>query len=323
MTTKRTSKKAKKKTPAKPKRGVAKRTVKGASAAAKSKKRPSKSATKAQVSGPKLPRLPKGGLRDIGLVSFGKKAIKKKLRPPPKGAVGLELAASIADRQQVPDTRVSPFRKICDLLITAADGTLHSGTGWFISSRVLVTAGHCVAVFRPGTSIHGIVNKILVMVARHGETEASDSHFGWVEVGRENLRVHERWLQDGDLDFDFGAIILPPDQPLGKKVGFIRPRSFVDQQLNGAFSTLAGYPDNVPEGTQWFETNPIRRVEGSRLFYDIFTIEGQSGSPLFFANNTEQVACAIHNLGDAPFNSGVRITQSVIDQFNSWIAETQ
>lgn len=275
------------------------------------------------MSQPKLPPLPKNGPRDIALLTFGKKATRTKIRPPEEGVLGFGIAANAADRQQVPDTHVSPFRKICDLLITAADGSLHSGTGWFISPRVLVTAGHCIAVFRPGTSIHGMVNKILVMPGRHGETESSDSFFGWAEAERENLRVHERWLQDGDLDFDFGAIILPPDRALGEKVGFIRFRNFPDQQLDGAIPTLAGYPDNVPEGTQWFETNPIRRVEERRLFYDIFTIEGQSGSPLFFANDTQQVACAIHNLGDAPFNSGVRITPSVIDQLNSWIAETQ
>src|SRR6185295_5499963 len=130
-------------------------------------------------------------------------------------------------------------RKICDLIITAADGTFHSGTGWFVAPRLLVTAGHCVAIFRPQTPIHGIVNKILVMPARHGETMPANSFFGWVEVGRENLRVHERWLQNGDIDFDFGAIILPPDKPLGNTVGFFAFQDFPDQSLNGASPTLA------------------------------------------------------------------------------------
>jgi V8-like Glu-specific endopeptidase len=270
-----------------------------------------------------LPRLPKDGPRDIGLQSFGDKPIKKKLRPPAAGAVGFGLADSTADREQVPDTHISPFRKICDLIITAADGSRHSGTAWFISPRVLVTAGHCIAVRKPGTSIHGMVNKILVMPARHGETDADDSFFGWAEVERENLRVHDRWLNHGDVDFDYGAIILPADDALVGKVGFIFPKDFSDQQLDGAIATLAGYPDNVPEGTQWRETNPVRRVEENRLFYDIFTIEGQSGSPVFFANDAGQAAFAIHTLGDEPFNSGVRITPSVIDQLNTWIAETQ
>lgn len=328
MTTRRTAKKsAKKTTRAKPQRRVAKKPVKRAADTAKSKRRTPKSTAEVRVSDePKLPRLPKRGPRDIGFLSFGKKAIRKKPRMPAAGAGELELAANTADRRQVSDTRQSPFRKICDLLITASGGSLHSGTGFLIAPRVLVTAGHCVAVFRPQTPAHGIVKKIIAMPARHGETQPSNSFFGWVEVGRENLRVHERWLQHGDIDFDFGAIILPPDKPLGNVVGFFGVQDFPDQSLNGASPTLAGYPDNVPEGTQWLETNSIREVTPRRLSYDIFTIGGQSGSPLFFGNSQVQTACAIHNFGhlnNSPFNSGVRINASVIAQLNTWIAESQ
>lgn len=328
MTKKRTAKKATKKTArAKPKRRVAKKPAKRAATAAQRKKRTPRSKAEVQVSYElKLPRLPKHGPRDIGFLSFAKKPTRRRIQKPTAGAGELELAGNTADRRQVSDTRVSPFRKICDLLITAADGTQHSGTGWFIAPRLLVTAGHCVAVFRPQTPVHGIVNKVLVMPARRGETQPSNSFFGWVEVGRENLRVHPRWLNNGDIDFDFGAVILPPDKPLGSTVGFFGVRDFPDQNLNGASPTLAGYPDNVPEGTQWFETNPIRELTPRRISYDIFTIGGQSGSPLFFGNSQGQTACAIHNFGhlnNSPFNSGVRINASVIAQLNAWIAESQ
>ena len=311
MTQKRSSKKAKKtKASAKPKsRSTTKSSKKKAAKA---------SSPQIQVVQPKLPPLPKGGLRDIGELSFGKQARKKTRRAP--GGAGLAMAGSTADRKQVADTRQSPFRKVCDLIITAADGSLASGTGWFISPRTLVTSGHCVAVFRPDTPAHGMVRRILIMPARNGETDASNSHFGWIQVEQENLRVHESWLQHGILDFDYGAIILPPDQPLGATVGFFGYQDFPDQTLNGSRPTLAGYPDNAPDGTQWFETNPIRQVSPGRLFYDIFTAGGQSGSPVFFANNEGQIACAIHNFGDTPFNSGVRITASVVAQLNAWRA---
>ena len=263
------------------------------------------------------PQLPKRRLRDIGELTFGKQAIREKT-PEAPGAVGFGLAESAADRKPVADTSQSPFRKICDLLITAGDGSLHTGTAWFISERTLVTCGHCVAVFNPGTPAHGLVRKILVMPARHGETQASNSHFGWVEVSRENLRVHQRWLQQGDLDFDIGAIILPPERPLGATIGFFGFSNFPDQVLNGARATLAGYPDDVPDGTQMFETNPIRQVAPNHLFYDIFTVAGQSGSPVFFVNGDQQVACAIHNFGNTPLNSGVRITPTIAAQLNQW-----
>jgi len=311
VTQKRSSKKAKNtKTAAKPK---PRSTTKSP------KKKAAKATTpKVQVVEPKLPPLPKQGLRDIGELSFGKQARKKFRRA--LGGAGLSLAGNAADRRQVGDTRQSPFRKICDLIITTADGVLASGTAWFISPRTLITSGHCVAVFRPDTPAHGMVRKILVMPARNAETQASDSHFGWVEVVRENLRVHESWLQHGILDFDYGAIILPPDQPLGMTVGVFGYQDFPDEILNGSRPTLAGYPDDVPDGTQWEETNPIRQVSPGRLFYDIFTAGGQSGSPVFFADNEGQVACAIHNFGDTPFNSGVRITPSVVAQLNAWRA---
>jgi V8-like Glu-specific endopeptidase len=308
MTTKLRSKKTKK---PKLKSSATKKSAKSATA---SKKKAKKTTTPQ----PKLPRLPKGGLKDIGLMSFGKKAVRKKASKAATGGLGLGIAANIADRQRAVDTRVSPFRKICDLVITAADNSLHSGTAFFISPRMLLTCGHCLFIFQPGTSAHGPVKKILVMPARNGETNAAQSLVGWAEVTTENTRVHDRWRLEGNLDFDYGVMILPPNQPLGSQVGIFNVNHFQDQALNNARPTLSGYPDNVPDGTQWFETNPIRQVAPARLFYDIFTFGGQSGSPVFFANNTQQTACAIHNFGNVPFNSGVRITPAVIAQLNAW-----
>ncbi len=214
------------------------------------KQNPTKS--KAKPPAPKLPRRPKGGFKDIGLLSFGKEAIRKPASDD-LGAIGA-AAGSIVDRQRVADTRVSPFRKICDLVITAGDSTRHSGTAWFISPRTLVTCGHCLFVFSPGTAAHGMVNKVLVMPARNGETQASKSLVGWVEVTQENFRVHDRWRNEGNLDFDYGVIILPPNQALGGQVGFFNFDHFTDQRLDESRPTLSGYPDNAPDGTQWKPT---------------------------------------------------------------------
>jgi V8-like Glu-specific endopeptidase len=264
-------------------------------------------------------RLPEGEFRDIGELTFGKRdAADASLQPK---SVLLGSAVSTADRVRVAEVTQPPWRKICDLLITAADGTLHTGTGWFISPRTLVTAGHCVFVFNPGTPAHGLARSVLVMPARNGETDAAHSPFGWVEVPRENLRVHERWASDGDLGFDYGAVILPAAAPpLGSQVGFFGVGHFLDQDLDESAPVLSGYPDNVPDGTQWMERNPIKEVTQTRVFYDIFTFSGQSGSPVFFRNNNRDIACAIHNFGDVTLNSGVRINPDVIAQLDAWKA---
>lgn len=307
MTTKLRSKKAKK---SKPSSGSTKKSTKRAIAQTKRAK------PKAKAQAPELPRPPKDGFKDIGLLSFGKKAIRKPSNDA-LGAVGPAAAGTLVDRQRVVDTRVSPFRKICDLVITAADSTPHSGTAFFISPRTLVTCGHCLFVFQPGTSAHGMVRKVLVMPARNGETDASQSLVGWVEVDQDSMRVHDRWKDEGNLDFDYGVIILP-DQTMGNHLGVFNCEHFSDQDLQDARPTLAGYPDNVPDGTQWRETNPIKQVKPAHLLYDIFTFGGQSGSPVFFADDAGQTACAIHNFGNVPFNRGVRITPAVKAQLNAW-----
>jgi glutamyl endopeptidase len=252
-------------------------------------------------------------LRDIGELSFGQR------KTPSPGVLTPKSANNIADRARVTNVADPPWRKVSDLLITAGDGTRHSGTAWFISPRTLVTAGHCVSVFRPGSPAHGMVRSILVMPARNGETSASNSPFGWVEVPRQNLQVHSRWANNGDLGFDYGAIILPQKvPPLGEQTGFFGYGHFLDQDLDESRPTLSGYPDNVPEGTQWFEVNLIKEITTGRVFYDIFTFAGQSGSPVFFRNNNRQIACAIHTFGDVSLNSGVRINPQVIAQLNAW-----
>lgn len=247
--------------------------------------------------------------RDIAELTFGK-------REATATALG---TAEAANRSRVTDVSQPPWRKICDLLIVAADGTQHSGTGWFISPRTLVTAGHCVFVVNPGHPAHGLVRGVRVMPARNGETDPAQSLVGWAEVPRDGLRVHPRWANNRDLGFDYGAVILPPSAPpLGERVGFFGYGHFLDRDLDESSPVLSGYPDDVPEGTQWAERNRIKELTTTRVFYDIFTAQGQSGSPVFFRNNNRDIVCAIHNFGDVPLNSGVRINPDVVAQLNAW-----
>lgn len=252
--------------------------------------------------------------RDIGELSFG---------PPPEPEASAESAASPAQRRRVTDERLMPWSAVCDLLITARDNSLHTGTGWFISPTMLVTAGHCVFVHAQGTSAHGFVKEIRVMPGRRGETSAAQSLFGWAVAPEGSFEAHDLWKRDGLRDFDYGVIALPASTPLGQQTGFFRFTDF--QQLNGSTPIISGYPDNVPpgtvpEGTQWFEQNFIRGVSERRVSYDIFTASGMSGSPVFFEIQDEGfVACAIHNFGAQPLNTGVRINREVANQLDAWL----
>jgi V8-like Glu-specific endopeptidase len=263
----------------------------------------------------RLPEPPEGGWRDIGLETYG---------PPREREDSLRNASSPAERRPAPDLRLQPWSRICDLLITARDGSKHSGTAWFISHRTLVTAGHCLFVHNRGRAIHGFVKEIVVMPARRGEMFESHSLFGWALAPEGSFQVHPEWERRGDRDFDYGVIVLPQATPLGARTGFFRYGNF--ENLNGAMPFLSGYPDDeprgtIPEGTQWFERNPIMSVTPRRVDYDIFTVLGMSGSPVFLdvPERQDTVACAIHNFGDQHLNTGVRINQEVSNQLDAWL----
>ena len=252
-------------------------------------------------------------LKDVGEMTFGKR--KETLSQES----ARELSAAVDQRRRVNgnDIRRSPWRSICDLLITANGGTRHTGTGFFISPRTVLTAGHCLFIHNPGSVAHGLVREVLIMPARNGETNAAQSPFGWIRVRRNDLLVHTRW-RSGDLDFDYGVMILPEEaSEIGESVDRIEYGHFENADLDGSRPTLSGYPDDMPEGTQWFEVNTIKELTFRSVSYDIHTAAGQSGSPVFFPNDAGNVACAIHNWGDT-LNRGVRINREVIDQLDEW-----
>ena len=255
-------------------------------------------------------------LKDIAEMTFGRRKAFKRAN---KGVLGMAAAAALGRRQvSSQDISFTPWRNICDLRITANDGTRHSGTAWFISPRTLVTAGHCLFVFKKNQPVHGMVRTVRVMPARKGELDEDHSLFGWAEVDRDDLVVHPRWEQ-GDLNFDYGAIKLREPLPALANVNDkFNYAHFGDQDLEQSTPTLSGYPDGVPEGTQWFEVNRIMQVTSHRVFYTINTEQGQSGSPVFFQDGIEIIACAIHNFGDESLNSGVRINAEVVEQLNEW-----
>ena len=98
-------------------------------------------------------------LRDIGEASFG---------PPPPIA---ETVHGPDDRVQITNTAAYPWRVNSSLLITAADGSMWIGTGWFIGPHSLMTAGHVVYIKNSGVpGRDGWVRSINVMPGRNGSS---------------------------------------------------------------------------------------------------------------------------------------------------------
>ncbi|WP_081804109.1 trypsin-like serine peptidase [Corynebacterium glyciniphilum] len=189
------------------------------------------------------------------------------------------------DRQQVEETRTSPYRRVGQLTFqTGTDSYIC--TGWLISPDTVATAGHCLAdnssniTFSPGRN--GSVNPF-------GTQNATqvwyDQDFG--QEGR-----------------DWGAIKL--DKPVGDNVGWFGITSTDGEDLIGDDARIIGYPGDKPSGTLWQHTGEVTASDARRVTYNTDTFGGQSGSAV--TDDTGDIAYGIHVAGTPEKNWATRIT---------------
>lgn len=240
-------------------------------------------------------------LRDIGEASFG---------PPPPEA---ETVHGPDDRVQITNTSIYPWRVHASLLITAADNSMWIGTGWFIGPHTLMTAGHVVYIKNSGVpGRDGWVKSINVMPGRNGSTLPYGS------VTSTNFRSVTGWTNSGDPNYDYGAIIIPTE--LGNTVGWFGFGAYPDADLRAAIGNISGYPGDKPAGTQWYDSRQIASVDSRKVYYDIDTVGGQSGSAVYRIINGARYGIAIHAYGGATTNSGTRIVTPVYNNMVAWKA---
>jgi V8-like Glu-specific endopeptidase len=240
-------------------------------------------------------------LRDIGEASFG---------PPPPPT---ETVHGADDRVKINNTSVYPWRAHASLLITAADNSSWVGTGWFIGPHTLMTAGHVVHIKNSGVpGRDGWVKKIQVMPGRNGGSLPYGS------VTSSNFRSVVGWTTSGDQNYDYGAIIIPTD--LGNTVGWFGFGVYSDSDLQSSVGNISGYPADQDAGTQWYDARKIASVNSRKVYYDIDTYGGQSGSAVYRIIDGGRYGVAIHAYGGATTNSGTRIVKPVFDNMVAWKA---
>jgi V8-like Glu-specific endopeptidase len=90
-----------------------------------------------------------------------------------------------------------------------------------------------------------------------------------------------------------------------------------DDTLDNMLLNLSGYPHDKP-GTQWYHANRIVSTSDSKVYYQIDTSKGQSGSPVWREHNGHRHVVAIHTTGQRWSNSGIRIMRYVFDNLQAW-----
>jgi V8-like Glu-specific endopeptidase len=244
---------------------------------------------------------PTAALPDIAEASFG--------APGPFA----ETVHGPDDRVQISPAGGHPWRMHASLLITAADNSRWIGTAWFIGPHTLATAGHVVFIKNSGVpGRDGWVRSINVMPGRDGAALPYGS------VTSTDFRSVLGWTESGDEDYDYGAVIIPTD--LGSATGWFGFGAWSDADLASVTGNISGYPGDKPSGTQWYDARTIAAVGPNKVYYDIDSAGGQSGSAVYRLFNGGRYGVAVHAYGGPTTNSGTRITRPVFDNLRTWRA---
>lgn len=228
-----------------------------------------------------------------------------------------ESVCGADDRMQVNSVANVPWRMIAQLVITLANGSKVRGTGWFVSPRTLITAGHCVFSHRNG----GWARSIEVVPGMNGRKRP----FGTAVSTR--FKSVKGWTENQEVSYDYGCLLLPEDARLGDKTGWFGFAKLSDASLESLLANNSGYPGDKAFGTQWFNAGRITKATPSRLHYMLDTAPGQSGSPAWkFSNQSDRsgqsarTVIGIHNYGGCA-NKATRINQAVFDNLMTWKRE--
>lgn len=212
------------------------------------------------------------------------------------------------ERVRILETKEFPWRTICRLEITRADGLVAVGTGWFIGNGTVITAGHCVF----SKEMEKWHKSIIIIPGKDNETEP----FGRFEST--NFWTVTGWKEHGSQEYDYGAIIL--ENKIGEKLGYFGFRADPDSILQNKIIVNSGYPadkdDNLID-TQWKMNGSIEQpLTERKIAYKIDTYGGNSGGPLWIDDGLNQ-AVGIHAYGGCP-NSGSRINKEVFANLIEW-----
>jgi V8-like Glu-specific endopeptidase len=168
-----------------------------------------------------------------------------------------------------------------------------------------MTAGHVVYSAAAG----GWARSIAVIPGMDGTSRPFGTHTGT------SFRSVVGWTQNGDPEYDYGAIVLP--NRIGDTLGYFGFAALSDGDLQNLTVNTAGYPGDKPFGTQWFTAGAISQVTARRLFYMLDTFGGQSGSAVWRLQGGQRHGVGIHGYGGCP-NKAVRITGPVFNNMLAW-----
>ena len=225
----------------------------------------------------------------------------------------------------VSDTRVFPHCAICQVFDPAQGPEAEHGTAFYIGRNLLLTAAHVVA----GKS------SLIIAPGKNGQgVDATHEPYGRFTVSSANWRAHERYVASS-RDFDFAIIKTSTPAPGGRWFNLLeelrqsRPEGVavcgysVRSRQSDVLSRLVSR--TIDTRKQHLHGGAVRTVADDTFSYDIQTLPGNSGSPVYWIEASTPPRAhlvGVHVAGaDDVTNQGCRLTDAKITWIRARAAE--
>lgn len=203
-------------------------------------------------------------------------------------------------RVRVTDTTLAPYNST---VFIAADGA--SGSGAVIGKNTVLTAAHVVKNIRTNPN----KDSIYVIPGRDG----SKLPYGKFKI--ESVYIPQSYIDNPSADRDIAVLTIKPldNKGIGEVVPAL-PIKLTNSVTIGTSLKTSGYPGDKQWGTMWTTQGSILKETNTRLYYDMDTFGGQSGSPVYNSNNE---IIAVHTTGAGSSNFGTKIN----DEYYQFVSE--
>lgn len=194
------------------------------------------------------------------------------------------------ERVRIFDTTESPYNSIAFI---AADGA--AGSGAVIGKNTVLTAAHVVKNIRNNPN----KESIYVIPGRNG----TNLPYGKFKI--ESVHIPQRYIENPSVDSDIAVITVGTLN--GKSIGElvpILPYKLTNTVETGMDLITTGYPGDKTWGTMWSSNGTVQGQTNTRIYYNMDTAGGQSGSPVY---NLNKEIVGVHTTGAGSKNFATKL----------------
>jgi len=248
------------------------------------------------------------------------------------------LLTSDKDRRtEIPNPFDFPWNANGSLIMTFNNNSQYIGTGTLIGKRAVLTAGHNLydrkmkrevesVIFYPGRdklSIYGEGKGVRMVIhpewKKENSTNPEKSDIGLVILEEDFEKKYFKNNEEKLCFFGYNVI---------KMEDLVPQNNLPDQHPR--FINIAGYPGagiienriRILNGEQMLSMKgKVNSIKNGRIYYDIDTSPGNSGSGVWFYNENVYTCCAIHTNGGDKLegNGGVFLDEDKCSTIDYWL----